>query len=251
MRRYLRHIFWFFSPMMALLLVYVIDDPFMLYWQYDNLYEYGSRKQCVNDAYRGIRWMKQYNDSMHYNSFIIGSSRSIFYYVEDWKKHIDGNARCFHFNQSSDNLLGGLQRVQYLYNHYTSITNMLLIIDREYLADMTPRKGHLFRQPWQVTPYNDFGIFNIECLRAFYTLEYQRLFLGIDNNKERYEYFYIPEYNEWHLSGAEEMLETNPEMYYASLDGFNQLYERSYTDSVALPVIEAKQRRRWSNCMRY
>ena len=71
---------------------YIIDDPFMMYWQYDNLYEYGQRKICTNDAYRGIRWMKQYNDSMRYDSFITGSSRSDFYYVEEWKKYIGQDA---------------------------------------------------------------------------------------------------------------------------------------------------------------
>lgn len=241
MKQYIRHIFLFFSPMIVLLLVYIIDDPFRMYWPGEDLYNPEARKQCVNDAYRGIRWMHQYNDSMHYNSFIIGSSRSDFYYMDDWKQYIGEDAACFHFDQSADNLWGGLQRVQYLYNHFDRIDNMLLIMDCEYLANTTPKKGHLFRQPWQVTKEWDFFAYNWECIRAFYTIEYQRKFLGIDKEEKKFPYYYIPEYNELHKDGAEEIIDTTPDAYYTTLEEPYRLYERIYTDSVAPRVIQAKQ----------
>ena len=55
-------------------------------------------------------------------------------------------------------------------------------------------------------------------------------------------FYYIPEYNEVHKYGAEELLESDPEAYYATLTGFYRLYERTYTDSVSAPVIGVKQR---------
>ena len=242
MKHFIRNILLFFLPFILMIAFYIIYDPFMLYWNYDNLYDEASVKKCSNDAYRGIRWMNQFDDSLHYNSFITGSSRSDFYYVEEWKKYIGKNAACFHFNQSGDNLLGTLQRIQYLYNHYAPIDNMLFIMDREYLEDMKPHKGHLFRQPWQVTPEWDFFSYNLECVRAFYTIEYQRKFWGIDKEKPRLPYYYIPEYNEVHKDGAEALLDANPDAYYATLEGFYRLYERNYKDSVAVPVIKKEQR---------
>lgn len=241
MKLFLRHIFLFAILPILLLLVYIIDDPFRMYWPNEDLYDPEARRICVNDAYRGIRWMNQYNDSMHYNSFITGSSRSDFYYVEEWKKYIGQNAACFHFNQSGDNLLGTVQRVQYLYRHFDKIDNILFIMDAEYLADTTPHKGHLFRQPWQVTPEWDFFSYNWECVRAFYTIEYQRKFWGIDREEQKLPYYYIPEHNEVHKTGAEELLESDPEAYYATLKGFYRLYERNYLDSIAVPVIKEKQ----------
>lgn len=242
MKRFIRNILLVFSPCIILLGWYIIDDPFMMYWKYDNLYECGQRKQCVNDTYRGIRWMNQYDDSMHYNSFIIGSSRSDFYYVDEWKKYLGDNAACFHFNQSGDNLLGTLLRTQYLYNHYAPIDNILFIMDKEYLEDMKPHKGHLFRQPWQVTQEWDFFSYNWECVRAFYTIEYQRKYWNIDKEEARLPYYYIPEYNEVHKDGAEALLDSDPNAYYATLDRYYRLYKRNYTDSVANPVIKKEQR---------
>ena len=242
MSKFIRTILIFFSPSVLLLAWYLTDDPFLLYRQTDNLYECGQRKQCVNDAYRAIRLMNQYDDSMHYNSFIIGSSRSDFYYVEEWKKYLNKDASCFHFNQSGDNLLGTLQRTKYLYKRFKKIDNMLFIIDAEWLEDIGPHKGHLFRQPWQVTDEWDFFTFNWECIRAFYTIEYQKQVWGITPQEKKLPFSFIAEYNEVQKVGAEELLASNPEAYYETLTGFYRLYERTYTDSVSSPVIGTRQR---------
>ena len=242
MKRFIRNIVLVFSPCIIMLAWYIIDDPFRMYWPNEDLYEVGQRKICTNDAYRGIRWMNQFNDSMHYNSFITGSSRSDFYYVDEWKMYLGEDASCFHFNQSGDNLLGTLQRTQYLYKRFDKIDNILFIMDAEFLEDMKPHKGHLFRQPWQVTEEWDFFAYNWECIRAFYTIEYQRKYWNIDIEEARLPYYYIPEYNEVHKDGAEALLDSDPKAYYATLEGFYRLYERNYTDSVANPVIKKEQR---------
>lgn len=243
MKRFIRNIILIFIPAFLLLAWYIIDDPFMMYWHYDNLCEYGQRKQCINVAYRGIRWMDQYDDSMHYNSFIIGSSRSHFYYVEYWKKYLSDDASCFHFGQSSDNLLGGLQRVKYLYKRFERIDNILIVMDEEYLRDMKPRTGLLYRQPWQVTEENDFFAFNRECILAFFSLEYQKRVWGLSKEENELHYYYIPEYNELHKDGAEELLESDPDKYYEIINKDSVFYERSGRVSIAEQVIHEEQKR--------
>lgn len=233
----MRNIILIFIPAVMLLAWYIIDDPFMLYWHYDNLCEYGQRKQCRNDAYRGIRWMDQYDDSMHYNSFIIGSSRSSFYYVEDWKQYLGEDASCFHFSQNGDNLFGAWQRIQYLYHRFERIDNILLIMDAGFLCDMKPHKGHLYSQPWQVKGKENFLEFNREYIIAFFSLEYQKQVWGISNNEPGLHFYYIPEYNELHRDGAEIMLNTNPEQYYALIDEDHRLYPRTGEDNITDAVI--------------
>ena len=67
----------------------------MVVRKYDNYFPEESYKNCNNDAYRGICLMDLYQDSITYNSFIVGSSRSDFYYVEEWKKvTLRANTRC-------------------------------------------------------------------------------------------------------------------------------------------------------------
>ena len=241
MKRFVRNIILIFIPAFLLLAWYIIDDPFMLYWQYDHLNEFGQRKQCVNDAYRGIRWMDRYDDSMHYNSFVIGSSRSSFYYVEDWKQYLAEDASCFHFSQNGDNLFGSWQRIQYLYNRFERIDNILLIVDAGYLGNMKLHSGHLYRQPWQVTGKDDFFEFNRECIIAFFSWEYQKRVWGLSHEDTQLHYYYIPEYNELYKDGAETLLDSNPDAYYALLDdGF--MYQRSGEEGMADAVILEEQK---------
>ena len=237
MKRFLRVLLLFMSPIAFLLGFYVFDDPFMLFWPNEQLFDSYARKNCVNDAYRGIRWMNQYADSLHYNSFIIGSSRSDFYYVDEWMRYLDEDASCFHFNQSGDNLIGTVQRVDWLYKRFDRIDNILFVMDVEYLEDMTEHKGHLFRQPWQVTEEWDFFAFNMEFVRAFYSIDYQKQLLGINDRDSILPYYIIPQSNEVHKDAAEHMLDSFPDVYYSMLPLEYRLYERPSTEKVARPVI--------------
>lgn len=243
MKDFLRHITFFILPFILLLIVYVAVDPFMLYWKYDNLSQYGSPKRCVNDAYRAIRCMDLYGDSVKYNSFIIGSSRSEFYYIDEWKKYISEDAKCIHFAQSDDDLFGAYQRILYLDQRFDTISNVLLIVDREFLSDISAHKGHLFRQPWQVTEEKDFLSFNIEFLRAFYSREILESFFSqqsLLDNELPYGYYAV--YNETYKSGAEELIESNWDLYESKIKKiFYQFYDRNYADSVAAPVIAKEQ----------
>ncbi len=241
MKNFLKTLVLFFVPCIVMVLVYVVDDPFRLYWSDENLYEQGSRKCCSNDAVRGIRWMNKYGDTMLYDSFILGSSRSDFYYVEDWKQYLSPNASCFHFNQSGDNLLGTLQRVRYLYKRFEKINNILIIMDGEYLVDMNPHKGPLFREPWQVTDEWDFLAFNAEFFCAFYSIDYQKQMWKESNPENELDYFYIPQYNELHKTGAEEALISNAEEYFARLPRDYQLYDRDEIEQLERPVIGEPQ----------
>lgn len=242
MKRYLKNLILFCGPcLVCLLAYYLIDDPYRLYWPNEDLYEYGERKVCCNDAYRGIRWMNQYDDSLKYNSFILGSSRSYFYYVDQWKQYLGQDASCFHFGQSGDNLFGTQQRLKYLYSRVQKIDNIMIIMDAEYLADDSKHKGIIYRQPWQVTPEWDYISFNWEFIKAFYTLDYQKRVLGLEKEKRDWEYYYIEQYNELHKSKAEYLLENQPDEYFKGLDSY-WLYKRSGMDSIAEPVIFEQQK---------
>lgn len=243
MKRFLKNISLFLLPIFLLLVLYVAVDPFMLYWKYDNLNQYGNPKRCVNDAYRAIRCMDLYGDSVKYNSFIIGSSRSEFYYIDEWKKYISEDSKCIHFAQSDDDLFGAYQRILYLDQRFDTISNVLLIVDREFLSDISAHKGHLFRQPWQVTPEKDFLSFNIEFLRAFYSLDILKSFVSKQSLLENeLPYEYNPIYNETYKTGAEDLIDLNWDLYESKIKTtFYQFYDRSYTDSVAVPVIAKEQ----------
>jgi len=72
-------------------------------------------------------------------------------------------------------------------------------------------------------------------------LEYQKQVWGISNDEPGLHFYYIPEYNELHKDGAEELLKSNPDDYYVLLED-NILYERSGIEQTAKSVIADGQK---------
>ncbi|GLB53027.1 hypothetical protein NBRC110019_20670 [Neptunitalea chrysea] len=96
---------------------------------------------------RGMITTKSYNhykDSLHFNSYIFGSSRSQAFKCKDWKPYLNANAVPFHFDASGENLRGIAQKIAYIDEQKDSLTNVLLVIDRYTLSDTQPKKGHMF-----------------------------------------------------------------------------------------------------------
>ena len=149
-----------------------------------------------------------------------------FYYIDEWKKYISEDSKCIHFAQSDDDLFGAYQRILYLDQRFDTISNVLLIVDREFLSDISAHKGHLFRQPWQVTQEKDFLSFNIEFLRAFYSLDILKSFVSKQSLLENeLPYEYNPIYNETYKTGAEDLIDLNWDLYESKINTtFYQFY---------------------------
>ncbi len=242
MRRFCMDMLLFLLPFGVLLLWYVIADPFMVVRRYKDYSPDDTHRFCANDAFRGIRLMDLYADSIKYNSFIVGSSRSDFYYADDWKVYLSDNSRCFHFNQSGDNLLGASQRLNYLYDRFDQVDNILLIMDHEFLSGITPNEGPLFVAPYQVTEQKDFFSFHWSFLRTFYSLEFQRQYWSNTGNMLSCGGEYIPTINELHKPDAERLIVNNPNDYYASLPDGYKLYPRDTVQKTGIAVIQKEQK---------
>lgn len=242
MKKFFRHILVFFIPFFGMLVWYLVEDPFMVVRFYDDYFPSNSRRFCSNDAFRGIRLLDLYSDSIRYNAFILGSSRSDFYYAKDWQIATGKSLRCFHFNQSGDNLLGMVQRINYLYRRFEQIDDMLLIMDHEFLSDIEPKEGPLFREPYQVTEMRDFVSFHWSFLRTFYSVDFQRRYWSEGGNRSFGEGEYDAFSNELHKSNAEISIEKAPEKYYKSLPVGYQLYPRDSVQKIA-PIILGEEQK--------
>lgn len=235
MKRFLLHSFFFVGPVIILTIgYYVLSDPFMSIWKYEN-YTPIKGKQCLNDVVRAVRYMDQYDDSLHYNSFILGSSRSDFFYVDDWKHYLSEDASCFHFNQSFDNLLGTYQRVKYLYDRFDRIDNLLIVVDAEYLRDISKHKGHLFRIPPTITKNPiDWAAFRWEEMSAFYNLEFQKEWLQGTYSPGNTGTSFSPYINEIYKVDAEyELNNGDTTEFWASIPEKYQLYQRDGYENIS------------------
>lgn len=122
-------------PVLLLIGVYVIKDPFKVLTPYDGQAAAmtDTVQLTVNTGYVSVEAFKYFEPERHYDSFIFGSSLSGYYRIQDWTKHLPEGASAFHFNASRETLHGILNKLNYLKKHGVTIKNALIVMEDEML----------------------------------------------------------------------------------------------------------------------
>lgn len=168
MRRYLRRILLFFSPLFAVLVLYFVLDPFKVLYDYKMYYTSGKPDYVVlNRGYVSTETFVHQHPRERYDSFIFGNSRSLFWQVRDWKPHLHAGASCFHFDGSDESLYSLHRKVRFLDEHHVHIAHALLVVDYSLLAKEQARQGHLIVTPPRLVKYRNLPAFHGEFLLAY------------------------------------------------------------------------------------
>ncbi len=148
MKHYLKNISLFISPLLLVILLYFVMDPFKVLREYDSYYVSGIPDYVVlNRGYVSTEtFVRQYPDQ-RYNSFIFGNSRSLFYQVADWKPLLAPGASCFHFDGSDESLFSIYRKVLFLEKQNVPIKNALIVVDQPALSRAESLSGHLIMTP--------------------------------------------------------------------------------------------------------
>ena len=117
MKHYLLKLLLFFSPILLVVAIYVVLDPFMVVWHYDD-YRVEDRAVFINRAYVSSRVFENQNDTCHYDSFIFGNSTSLNYYVADWQRYIGTGTHPFHFDAMNGSVEGIYLKVGFIDEHH-------------------------------------------------------------------------------------------------------------------------------------
>lgn len=161
-------IFLFLIPFGAILLVYIALDPFMVIRRYDTFYDTKAKGWVgLNIGYVSTTNFDWNYKKAHYDSFIFGNSRSIFYQISDWKKHLKTESKCYHFDASGESLYALDKKISYIADKYVKIKNALLVLDYETLTKDKPGTGHLFVIAPQLENNKNFFSFQLEFFKSF------------------------------------------------------------------------------------
>lgn len=155
-------------PVALIIAYFLIADPYKIIWHYDVFFpEVGSSKVGLDHDYVSVCTYDNYNDSLHYDSFILGNSRSRYYLVEDWKKYIGDSSVCYHMDASNETLEGVWLKLKYV-SQRSRIKNCLLILDPYILAEAHVNKSSLIFFPApQTTPEKDWFQFWASGFKSF------------------------------------------------------------------------------------
>ena len=125
MKRFLLRILSFFGiPIIILLAIYFITDPFKTLRPF-SIYYYDE----TNRDYISSELFLKNNPKVNYNSFIFGSSRCCGFNTYHWKHYLPDNSRQFLFQGWGESLTGIEQKIDYIDKNGNDIANAIVVFD--------------------------------------------------------------------------------------------------------------------------
>ncbi|MFN3998540.1 hypothetical protein [Algoriphagus sp.] len=230
MKLFIKKIFLYFLvgtlPFIVLIIGYIILDPFRVVWKYDN---YSNLHIIPNRDYVTTEMYLKNRKNEDYNSFIFGSSRTLAFNPDSWKKYIGHEARPFIFDASGETIFGIYKKIVFLDNLNSKLENVLIVVCPDLTFQTTVNSpGHLFikhpstsGESW-ITFHLTFlkSYFNTYFLRAYYEYTFTkniRPFM-FDYIEFRNIYFH-PITNSMTIEDKELEINLNPEKYYDEREG--------------------------------
>jgi hypothetical protein len=167
--KFFKKILFFIIPFIILLVIYLILDPFKVVKSYSSYYISDEINGVgLNRGFVSTKTFENNFETNQYNSFIFGNSRSIFYEIDDWRKHLEPESNCFHFDASSESLYGIYKKFLYLAKKGVDIKNALIILDYSTLAQTVSNQGHLFIISPQLEDNINILPFHLSFIRTFF-----------------------------------------------------------------------------------
>ena len=244
-------LFLFSLPVIFILIVYIVTDPFKVLYNYETYYNPGQKANVgLNRDYVSTEMLLNNYSEYRYDSFIFGSSRSFFYPVQEWQKYINSR-RCFHFNASSESLYGINAKLKFLKKNGIPVKNALIVIDRELIAVTENFKGLLFIKHPALSGQNWIS-FNLVFIEAFFDIDFLKEYIfyrltgNVKKNLNQGGFLddspkdYNPATNEIGLAKYEIMIKKNPDDYYRSRQ--SSFFRRNSLLEENRPVIGRKQK---------
>jgi hypothetical protein len=234
----------FISPLLVLLLGYVIFDPFKILRKYDE-YPDNFAKSLNRDRISTQTFLNN-NDQYHYKSFIFGSSRASVFYANNWGKYVN-DATPYHFDASCETISGIATKLAFIEKQGNKIENTLFVLDRSNFAYEQDTLGSVFVQDYRVSglPWWKYHLIfvNTYFSKGFFVAFYD--YLLSRNFKDYMRSFlefrkitYTPVVNDFIFTSYIEQIKRDSVIYYNRSDLF---YERPKEKQLVGQVIKPYQ----------
>ena len=213
-------------PVLLMVAIYIIRDPFHVIKPYNGSINNTADtvQLTVNTGYFSTEAFKYFEPTRHYDSFIMGSSLSGYYRIQDWVRHLPDSVSAFHFNASRETLIGIRNKLNYLVASGSTIKHVLIVMEDEMLKRQPIDRDVLFVQHPQTAANVSWWEFHQLYFNAFrhpelvaYTLcpNATTTRLALDKG---YATTDIPdrieELNEGYYGWADSIIDCNPEAFF-------------------------------------
>ena len=236
MKKLILKTFGFLSPLIGVLLMYIYIDPCHVIWDFGEYPNYKARNAAFN-SYKTLTA----HDTIPYNSFIVGSSRSLNWPWKEWEKYLDSTAMAFHLDHSGDGNYRALERLQYVYRNVKEVKYVLLIVDHEFLSETSHPEDIQFRNPWQMRPQKDYFAFQWAALKFSFSIEGIQSYFRMGEDYKFILPTYTDERREVYYIGKEWAIKCDPIYYYENLarqhNDYYRFPKRDTIEQIGEPIL--------------
>jgi len=247
-------------PILLVLGIYFINDPFKVLYHYSSYFPTdGIQYVVLNKDYVSTETLLNNYPQHHYDSYIFGNSRSMYYHVDEWEKHIDSK-NCIHFDASGETLYGIERKFQFLRDHNMPIRNALIVMDESVCATTTNTgEAHLFKKHPFLSGQKPLD-FQEECLKAFFDVDFLTAYVSLlfthkvskkaaehlllDNVRQHYD----TSINEISFPAYDSIIAKDRDAFYAPRDSV--FYKRDTVQKYAYQAIGPEQLKLFNNIKR-
>lgn len=230
-------------PVFIFIGLYIVLDPFHVIYKTGIPQNIGFNKNAISTNNFDRNYKKYY-----YDSFIFGSSRSICFKAEEWKKHLNPHAKVYHFDSSAETLSGIVKKIKYIESKGITIKNAIICIDPEMLNSTEQPDEYLYIEHPALTPEFDFLKFHALMFKTFCNRQFLSTYLDfkingikdymLTNNMITNDYLNYNEItNEVSYPEIDSLIARNPEQYYTPER--IATFHRTKSDSVAPSFINS------------
>ncbi|HJA14566.1 MAG TPA: histidine kinase [Candidatus Butyricimonas faecavium] len=153
----------FLIPFFILAGFYFYDDPFKVVREYK---KYDNDPIFLNEDYIGWKTYKNYRDSLHFDSFILGNSCTMAFLTSDWEKYLNGK-KAIRLYGTAQRLAAVHRKIIALDKEQNEIANVLLIVDPTLLREHQLSNGYMHLLPPEISGMNKFK-FQSQFVQEFF-----------------------------------------------------------------------------------
>lgn len=200
MKNFLKRLLFFvLTPLLFWVISYIVLDPFKVLYHYNN---YNESFVVLNREFVSAETYKKNKVKYNYNSFIFGSSRTLAFKADNWKKYLKNNDSPYVFDAAGEALYGIHDKLKYLDKQNASIDNVIIILCRDWsFIPRNSHQGHIFIKHPEIsgTSYKD------------YHLTFAKSFFNSKFSLAYFNYLITKKYQPWMIySIANQRLSINP-----------------------------------------
>ena len=261
MKTFLKKIISFSLPFLIVLMVIIGIDFFKIFGFHKDYYS--NNFVGLNRSTVTTKTYKHYRTSEKFNAFIFGSSRTLSYNIDNWAKHLNRDAKTFHFDAAGEGIWGVLKKMEYITAFGDKINHALIVLDQEALTVNTNRSGHLYIENPEVskeskkTYYSEFFKVSINPKFIFAYTDYalfktHRDYMGFMIHRRKYQDS-VNTINCDFFWGYDKQIQEDSIKYYNMLIDKNVFYDRAekIKENVEITDIEIAQLKKIKTLLDY